>query len=226
MANQQKSWLTNLITAQISGSSTNLREIWMLPSLSTDNIILKEYIIIAEYSVELRYSSSRTITLALFIAEDVRCLFVQSTAVCWISAKCQVLSRCWGYAVDLYQSICTRCWNIELCSYQLLSNHCLQSLSPSTQVHCGESREDTWSHRGVPILSTLVLWSRPPCPSLSPVREAGIPARKMSHLVVLLWHPLVEISEAHGTPEAVTAGHRLDFPHNGRVTSEVDGTID
>lgn len=120
MANQQKSWLTNLITTQISGSSTNLREIWMLPSLSTDTIILKEYIIIAEYSVELRYSSSRTITVSLFIAEDVRCPFVQSTAVCWISAMCQVLSRCWGYAVDLYQSICTRCWNIELCSYQLL----------------------------------------------------------------------------------------------------------
>ena len=174
MANQQKSWLTDLITTQISGSSTNLREIWMLPSLSTDNIILREYIIIEECFVELRYSSSRTITLALFIAEDAHCSFVQSTAVCWISAMCQVLSRSWGYAVDLYQSICSRCWNIELCSYQLLTNHRLQSLSPFTQVHCGESREDAWSHRGVPILSTLVLWSWPPCSSLSPVREAGI----------------------------------------------------
>lgn len=120
----------------------------------------------------------------------------------------QVLSQPWGYAVDMYQSSFTRCWNVEVISYLLSTNYCLETLlsTPKYTVliprgeHIKHSFEATVE---APILPTLVLGSRPPYLFFSSVKEARIPARKMSCLDVptwLPWYPVEKISEAHLGP--------------------------
>lgn len=154
--------------------------------------------------MELRYNTSRTIPLVLVVAEDFIIHSLIHSFDIYLLSRLYV-RKCRPSPRDVYQYNFIRCWNIERLSYQLFNSHCLESFLLLTQVHCLDSREIIISTAPKNILKPINLpalvprnWH--PCSLFSSVRKACIPARKISHVMVVLWYWNAEIHNAHSAP--------------------------
>lgn len=222
----QKSWLSKLMTSQPSGSSTKFWEVRQLTFLSTDNILLRECITVDEYLMELRHSTSRSLTLSLIRAEGIIIrLFIEQL---FIISHANPLSHYWEYSANMHSvllGVKILKYFPAICRVTIATKMSFSPPPKSTVLvlmwrHIKHYFEAMWEPSNPPHFSFGKAGLHVPASSLSGGQQGrchtcwwygGTPLKKFMIPIWLL--------------KAVTSGHWLAFFHVAQVASEVNSAV-